>query len=149
MASCGGADSGATDCVTTDFFAVGALAASSYALRELISALGLPAIEVHLKDPLQEPWKRSVIADACSGQVAGKGPDGYLLALERLARVDRLARESPPKSAGRKPPALKLARSGPPSATPPPRAKSVGRIAPSSKKGKAVKLHDGYHSTED
>ena len=115
----------------------GALAATAFSIREAISELGLLAIEVHLKDPLQEPWKRSVIADACSGQVAGKGPDGYLLALERLARVDRLAREAPPKTLGRKPPSLTLARVGPPSATPP-RGKTLGRAASTGKKGKAT-----------
>jgi 3-dehydroquinate dehydratase II len=58
----------------------------SYAIRDALELTGLPAIEVHLSDIEQrEPWRReSVIRQLCLASVAGKGPDGYREALERL-----------------------------------------------------------------
>jgi 3-dehydroquinate dehydratase-2 len=58
----------------------------SYAIRDALELTQLPAVEVHLSDiEHREPWRRhSVIAELCIARVAGKGPDGYEEALERL-----------------------------------------------------------------
>jgi 3-dehydroquinate dehydratase-2 len=58
----------------------------SYAIRDALELTGLPAVEVHLSDvDSREAWRRkSVIAELCIARVAGKGPDGYRAALERL-----------------------------------------------------------------
>ena len=58
----------------------------SYAIRDALELTGLPAVEVHLSDVnSRERWRRhSVIAELCIARVAGKGPDGYRDALERL-----------------------------------------------------------------
>jgi 3-dehydroquinate dehydratase II len=58
----------------------------SYAIRDALELTGLPAVEVHLSDvDSRESWRRhSVITDLCIARVAGKGPDGYWDALERV-----------------------------------------------------------------
>jgi 3-dehydroquinate dehydratase-2 len=58
----------------------------SYAIRDALELAGLPAVEVHLSEvDAREPWRRqSVITELCIARVAGKGPDGYRYALERL-----------------------------------------------------------------
>jgi 3-dehydroquinate dehydratase-2 len=58
----------------------------SYAIRDALELTGLPAVEVHLSDiNAREEFRRtSVIRDLCIGSVAGKGPDGYRDALERI-----------------------------------------------------------------
>jgi len=58
----------------------------SYAIRDALELTGLPAVEVHLSDvDSREQWRRtSVIRELCVARVAGKGPDGYRDALERL-----------------------------------------------------------------
>lgn len=58
----------------------------SYAIRDALELTGLPAVEVHLSDvDARERWRRqSVIAELCLARIAGKGPDGYREALERL-----------------------------------------------------------------
>lgn len=62
----------------------------SVALRDAITAVGLPAIEVHLSNvAAREPFRRhSLIAPVCWGQISGLGWFGYRLALEAL--IDRL-----------------------------------------------------------
>jgi 3-dehydroquinate dehydratase-2 len=58
----------------------------SYAIRDALELAGLPAVEVHLSDiDSRESWRRhSVITELCIARVAGKGPDGYRDALERV-----------------------------------------------------------------
>jgi 3-dehydroquinate dehydratase-2 len=58
----------------------------SYAIRDALELAGLPAVEVHLSDvDSREGWRRhSVISELCFARVAGKGPDGYRDALERV-----------------------------------------------------------------
>ena len=58
----------------------------SYAIRDALDLAGLPAVEVHLSDvDSREEWRRhSVITELCVARVAGKGPDGYRDALERI-----------------------------------------------------------------
>jgi 3-dehydroquinate dehydratase-2 len=58
----------------------------SYAIRDALELAGLPAVEVHLSDiDSRESWRRhSVITELCIARVAGKGPDGYRDALQRV-----------------------------------------------------------------
>lgn len=69
----------------------------SYAIRDALELTGLPAVEVHLSDvDRREPWRRqSVIAELCIARIAGKGPEGYGEALERL-RDELASSEDPP-----------------------------------------------------
>ncbi len=64
----------------------GALTHYSYALRDAIEAVGIPTVEVHISDIFsREDWRRkSVISDVAWKVIAGKGAEGYLLALEDL-----------------------------------------------------------------
>jgi 3-dehydroquinate dehydratase-2 len=58
----------------------------SWAIRDALEIASLPAIEVHLSAvAAREEWRQtSVISELCVATVAGKGPDGYRDALERL-----------------------------------------------------------------
>jgi 3-dehydroquinate dehydratase II len=64
---------------------------TSVAIRDAISAVGIPCIEVHLSNPdAREPFRReSFIAAVCRGRVMGFGGDSYLIALDGLARMLR------------------------------------------------------------
>lgn len=66
----------------------GAYTHYSYALRDALSAVDLPAVEVHLSDiRKREEWRRvSVTAPACVATVMGKGAGSYLEGLRRLKR---------------------------------------------------------------
>jgi len=56
----------------------------SYAIRDAIEALGLPAVEVHLSDiAKREPFRRvSVIKPVCLAQFKGEGPTSYFKAID-------------------------------------------------------------------
>jgi 3-dehydroquinate dehydratase II len=77
-----------------DFGAVvinaGAYTHSSIALRDALTAAGVPAVEVHLSNiyKREEFRKRSLIAEAVVGQITGFGVNSYLLGLR--AAVDAL-----------------------------------------------------------
>jgi 3-dehydroquinate dehydratase-2 len=61
----------------------------SYAIRDALAILAVPVIEVHLSDvDAREEWRRrSVISDVVTNRIAGRGADGYRLALEELAQA--------------------------------------------------------------
>lgn len=71
----------------------GAYTHTSFALYDALRAVALPCVEVHLSNPdAREPFRRrSRVARACLGRVAGFGPDSYELALDGLVRVLRRA----------------------------------------------------------
>lgn len=69
-------------------FNPGAFTHYSYALRDAIASTRLRVVEVHLSDiGKREAFRRvSVIEDVCAHRIVGKGPAGYVEALEWLVR---------------------------------------------------------------
>jgi 3-dehydroquinate dehydratase-2 len=61
----------------------------SWGLHDALELVTCPVAEVHLSAVEErEAWRRqSVIADLAEVRVSGKGPDGYLDAVDRLAEV--------------------------------------------------------------
>ena len=72
----------------------GAFTHTSVALLDALRSIPLPCVEVHLSNPdAREPLRRrSYVARACVGRVAGFGADSYELALDGLVRVLRRPR---------------------------------------------------------
>lgn len=64
----------------------GAYTHYSYAIRDAISSVGIPCVEVHLSDiHAREEFRHvSVIQEVCVAQICGKGVQGYMEALEIL-----------------------------------------------------------------
>lgn len=74
----------------------------SWAIRDALELAAVPAIEVHLSNIRErEEWRRhSVISELCIGTIAGRGPDGYREALERLREHLRSIAPPPTPPAG-------------------------------------------------
>lgn len=69
----------------------GAFTHTSIAIRDAISARGIPTIEVHISNiyKREEFRHKSLIASVCVGQISGFGAISYLLALQ--AAIELLA----------------------------------------------------------
>ena len=65
----------------------GAFTHYSWALHDALAAFDGPVIELHLSNPDgRESWRRtSVVAPVATGQIAGFGASGYLLAVRAVA----------------------------------------------------------------
>jgi 3-dehydroquinate dehydratase-2 len=67
----------------------GALTHYGISLRDAVAAMGIPTVEVHISNV----WKRedfrheSLLSPVVNGAIVGLGVQGYLLALEALARI--------------------------------------------------------------
>ena len=76
-------------------FAVVVLNAAAYthtsvAIRDAISAVGVPTIEIHLSNvhAREKFRRRSIIAPVCIGQISGFGPNSYILGLEAAVNIN-------------------------------------------------------------
>ena len=68
---------------------------TSIAIRDALSMLNMPVVEIHLSNiKRREVFRhKSLIADIVAARISGFGPGGYLLALDGLAHM--LSNESP------------------------------------------------------
>lgn len=74
----------------------GALSHYSYALREAISAIKIPVIEVHMTNVLARGEFRTslILAPACKGLVFGFGVESFVLGLEAAIRLTKPRRQT-------------------------------------------------------
>lgn len=68
-----------------------ALSHWSLRVRDAISGLSIPVVEVHLSNIYaREPWRRrSVVSAQASGVVAGLGVKGYVVAIETVVEMNK------------------------------------------------------------
>ncbi len=74
----------------------GAFTHYSYAVRDALASLEIPKIEVHISNVYKREEFRhiSVTAPVCTGQVAGLGLRGYLLAMDYLTGTKKQQQEA-------------------------------------------------------
>ncbi|MBN1823093.1 MAG: type II 3-dehydroquinate dehydratase [Endomicrobiales bacterium] len=62
---------------------------TSVAIRDAVSACGIPVIEVHLSNIYgrEEFRQKSLIAPVAKGQISGFGKESYLLALRAVSKI--------------------------------------------------------------
>lgn len=67
----------------------GAFTHTSIALRDALLGVAIPFIEVHLSNVFaREPFRRqSYLSDAAVGVISGLGAQGYLLAMQAIAKL--------------------------------------------------------------
>ena len=64
----------------------GGLTHTSISLRDAVSAITVPVVEVHISDiNNREPFRsNSFLTEVCSESIVGKGLDGYKIAIDHL-----------------------------------------------------------------
>ncbi len=67
----------------------GAYTHYSFAIRDALSTVAIPFAEIHISDinTREEFRKFSVLEDIADVRIMGKGTDGYIIALERIAEI--------------------------------------------------------------
>jgi 3-dehydroquinate dehydratase-2 len=70
----------------------GAYTHTSVAVRDAVSAIRIPVVEVHLSNPQarEDFRRRSLLADVCAGSISGFGEESYALALVWFARRGKI-----------------------------------------------------------